>query len=161
MYLLFILTLISPINTVIIDYIRENYILIENDDALIYKEYNDILHITNLTHYENVLTEEKLYFNQQKAKHYFNQAEYLDTEKEVELAETLLNQLINKRFKRRINELGTIWKWITGTPDHDDMVQITNKINDLIENNNKQYTTNSELFKTIKKTKFNSRKFSR
>ncbi len=62
----------------------------------------------------------------------------------------ILSQLLPSRTKRGINELGTVLKWLAGTPDHDDVVTIENKINDLIENNNKQQIINSKLFEEIK-----------
>jgi len=40
-----------------------------------------------------------------------------------------------------------VWKWLAGTPDHDDFIKVHNQINDLIENNNKQFIINSKLFK--------------
>lgn len=133
------------------DYTREHYVLIKNEDALVYKEYGDILHVTNLTYYRELLIEEKTFFGQEKSKHSYTQSEFLDIDMEIQLVETLLIQLDNRRIRRGINELGTVWKWITGTPDHDDFTYITNKINDLITNNNKQFATNSELFETVKR----------
>jgi len=55
-----------------------------------------------------------------------------------------------KRQKRGINEKGTLWKWIAGTPDHDDFITVQNKIDNLIENNNNQFTKNSKLFIEVK-----------
>jgi len=46
--------------------------------------------------------------------------------------------------------MGTLWKWIAGTPDHDDLKTVQNKIDDLIQNNNNQFVINSKLFKEIK-----------
>jgi len=46
--------------------------------------------------------------------------------------------------------MGTVWKWLAGTPDDDDFSKIQNKIDELIENNNKQFIVNSKLFKEIK-----------
>jgi len=45
----------------------------------------------------------------------------------------ILSQLISTRAKRGIHELGTVWKCLDGTPDHDDFIKIQNKINDLIK----------------------------
>lgn len=44
--------------------------------------------------------------------------------------------------KRAINILGSAWKWVTGTPDHNDMVILENKINDILQNNNNQVVIN-------------------
>jgi len=63
--------------------------------------------------------------------------------------ELILSQLISTRSKGGINEKGTVWKWLAGTPDQDDFIKIQNKIDELIENNNKQFIINSKLFKEI------------
>lgn len=151
MLLLTVLNIINFVFADITDYTRENYVLIENRDTLIYEQYGDILHVSNLTYYRDILREEKQFFEKEKAKHTYDHSEFLEIDMEIDLTETLLSQIDISRNKRGINELGTIWKWITGTPDHDDFTYITNKINDLITNNNKQYATNSELFSIIKK----------
>jgi len=62
----------------------------------------------------------------------------------------LLSQILPSRAKRGINEIGTLWKWIAGTPDHDDLITVQNKIDNLIQNNNNQFVINSKLFKEIK-----------
>lgn len=70
----------------------------------------------------------------------------------LNLASSLFSQLApHKIIKRGINELGTIFKWISGTPDHNDLITLQNKINDLVENNNKQNQINSAIFKEIQK----------
>jgi len=38
---------------------------------------------------------------------------------------------------------------LAGTPDHNDLIEVQNKINELIKNNNKQSIINSKLFKEI------------
>lgn len=50
---------------------------------------------------------------------------------EIQVIKTLLRLLntYNKRSKVGIKELRTVWKWISGTPDHDDFMKITNKMN--------------------------------
>lgn len=49
---------------------------------------------------------------------------------EIQILELILSQLIPTRSKGGINELGTVWKWLAGTPDHDDFIKIQNKISD-------------------------------
>lgn len=51
----------------------------------------------------------------------------------------LIEQTISHSIqKRSINILGTIIKFITGTPDHDDLIEIKTHLNEIIENNNQQ-----------------------
>jgi len=61
-----------------------------------------------------------------------------------------LSQILPSREKGGINEIGTLWKWIAGTPEHDDLVTVQNNIDDLIQSNNNQFVNNSKLFKEIK-----------
>ncbi len=61
-----------------------------------------------------------------------------------------MSQLISTRSKRGINELGTFWKLLSGTPVHDDLITIQNKINDFIKNNNQQFFINSKFFNEVK-----------
>ena len=41
---------------------------------------------------------------------------------------------VQRRHVRAINILGTAWKYIAGNPDNDDLVTITDNINNLISN---------------------------
>jgi len=58
----------------------------------------------------------------------------------------LLSQILPSRGKRGINEIGTLWKWTAGTPDHDDLITVQNKNDDLTKNNNNQFVINSKFF---------------
>ena len=156
---LILLILIAQTMTDIVDYTREDYVLLEDGDVALYNDYGENFHLTNLTNFTELVNSDKSYNikkyrynnlqgNNEDVVAYIND---LDTELEIELIETLLDQTQKKdtRYKRGINELGTLWKWIAKTPDHDGLVLINNKLNELIKNNNKQYTTNSEIFKII------------
>lgn len=46
-------------------------------------------------------------------------------------------------MKRSINLIGTAWKWIAGNPDHEDFITITDKMNNVLQNNNKQVIINA------------------
>lgn len=46
--------------------------------------------------------------------------------------------------------MGTAWKWLAGSPDHHDKEIIINKINEQLENNNKQLIINKVLNDRIK-----------
>jgi len=68
----------------------------------------------------------------------------------TKVIELILSQLISTRSKRGIHEIGTVWKWLAGTSDHDDFIKIHIKNNELIENNNRQFIINSKLLKKKK-----------
>lgn len=47
-----------------------------------------------------------------------------------------LTPTINDRQRRSINTIGTVWKYIAGSPDHNDFQILANNIVDLNNNNN-------------------------
>ncbi|XP_050339363.1 uncharacterized protein LOC126765684 [Bactrocera neohumeralis] len=68
---------------------------------------------------------------------------------ELTLTQTYLNRLRPKRFKKSIETIGKVWKWIAGNPDHDDLVILDNQINNIINNNNNQVVINKIIFDRI------------
>lgn len=137
----------------LIDYTRENYILIEVDDVLLYENTSTIFHVTNLTYIQNFVdTTWKELEKEHEATSYVT-PRHTKHDSNLNIIQTFLDQLTISRPKRSIETIGKIWKWIAGSPDHDDKIIIENKINDLILNNNKQYITNSKIFDAIKSVK--------
>lgn len=61
---------------------------------------------------------------------------------ELTLLQTLLDGLKIHKNKRSLDFIGTSWKWIAGTPDHEDFEIIKNKMNNVLENNNRQVVIN-------------------
>lgn len=49
---------------------------------------------------------------------------------------------IKPRVKRSINFIGSAWKWIAGNPDHDDFEIIEQKMNNVLQSNNRQIVIN-------------------
>ncbi len=130
----------------IIDYSNHEFFLFkDNKDVLTYESYNDLFHVTNLSFYKEIINIES-----DNIKRDSNKRSQWEIKYDLEVIKLILSQLISARPKRGINELGTVWKWLAGTPDHDDFIKVQNKMNDLIENNNKQFIINSKLFKEIK-----------
>ncbi len=130
----------------IIDYSNHEFFLFEDKkDVLTYESYDDLFHVTNLSSYKEIINLESGYVRKDK-----NIRTQWEITYEIQIIELILSQLISTRSQRGINELGTVWKWLAGTPDHDNFIKIQNKINDLIENNNQQFIINSKLFKEIK-----------
>ncbi|XP_053969201.1 uncharacterized protein LOC128870575 [Anastrepha ludens] len=64
---------------------------------------------------------------------------------EMSEIQSFLSRLKPKVNKRSINAIGTAWKWLTGSPDHEDLVMLENHINNLLENNNNQLIINRAM----------------
>lgn len=62
-----------------------------------------------------------------------------------------LDQLTDHRNKRALDFLGTGIKLIAGTPDHEDLMTVENKLNQLVKNNNKLAVVNSRLLQKLEK----------
>jgi len=142
-YQVLILHLILLTKSEIIDYTSHEYLLFkDNKDVLTYDSYAELFHVTNLSFYKEIIKLEP-----DNIKRDTNKRSQWEIKYDIEVIELILSQLISTRSKRGINEIGTVWKWLAGTPDHDDFIKIQNKIDELIENNNKQFIINSKLFK--------------
>lgn len=60
---------------------------------------------------------------------------------------TNLRQILPKhRRQKRWDALGRAWKWMSGSPDADDLQLINSGINQLTENNNRQTSVNDNIF---------------
>lgn len=68
---------------------------------------------------------------------------------ELDQIKNIIKNLKFSRSKRSLDFIGTGWKWIAGSPDHDDFTILRNKLNNVIENNNDQITINEEYSKRI------------
>lgn len=148
MNVLYVIYILLPIcGSDIVNYSTDDYVLLEDTDNLfLYETYGEVFHVTNLSFYNDIFENELNFFK--------NRNSTIDWEitMELNLIKTLLSQLTpHKVFTRSINELGTIFKWITGTPDHEDMITIQTKVNELIQNNNQQNQINSAIFKEVTK----------
>ena len=60
---LIFLILIVQTMTDIVDYTREDYVLLEDGDRALYNDYANIFHITNLFYFRELINSEKSYSN--------------------------------------------------------------------------------------------------
>lgn len=58
-------------------------------------------------------------------------------------------EYLKPRNKRSLNFIGSAWKWVAGNPDHDDFAIIEQKINNVLENNNRQVIINKMSLEKI------------
>lgn len=139
------------INYKLTNHAKDDYVLVQDLDALIYEDYGNLFHITNLTRFQEILDYSKktlnTYDNESIHETDFSHIQILLKELKLE------NNNKNPRNKRAIEFIGTAWKWISGSPDYNDKIIIEEKLNDLIKNNNNQYIINSQLLKLLAKSK--------
>lgn len=119
---------------------NQKYVLTRTDDVLIFNEYAYLFHVTNLTKilipYRQIL--------EQRHNHTTQEMIWM---KKIELLAAQLNA--HKRYTRSLNFLGSALKFVTGNPDHDDLIKIETTINMLINNNEKQRMLNSRFERLI------------
>jgi len=112
------------------DYTNHDFFLYKDTkDILIYDLYADLFHLTNLSLYKDIIKLESAHIY--KSNHLQWEISY-----DLDIIKMLLLPILPSGAKREINEIGTLWKWIAGTPDHDDLITAQNIIDDLIQNNN-------------------------
>lgn len=73
-----------------------------------------------------------------------------------EIDSNLKNLLPFKR-RKRWNQLGTVWKYLAGSPDANDLKIINSSINGLVSNNNEQVRINREISLQMKETLFKTK----
>lgn len=123
----------------ITDLTDKRYVMIETDHTYLYEGTGYLYHVTNLTKilrpYEDTM------------RNLYNTEQSQEEQILINRIESLKSQLIPNTYreKRALNFLGSMLKFVTGTPDHDDLIEIKTGLNQLIENNNKQKTINSRF----------------
>lgn len=78
----------------------------------------------------------------------------LDTFNELD---SNLKNLLPIRRRKRWNQLGTVWKYLAGSPDANDLKIINSSINGLINNNNEQVRINREISLQMKEVLFKTK----
>ena len=69
---------------------------------------------------------------------------------EIGQIRTILRRLTPKvQQKRSLDFLGTTWKWIAGSPDHHDLDILTDNINNVLQNNDRQEIINQKFLDRI------------
>ena len=105
-----------------------------------------IIHLIKIDHLEQVLIS-----NDAELKHHVNDNPLYNI---IKLKVNKLHETFNKirphaNRERRWDTIGTIWKWIAGTPDAEDLRVINSTINSLIEQNSQQVLINDEIDKRL------------
>lgn len=125
----------------ILDYTSSHYIPVADGNVAIFDGYRALTHVTDLSNFTTIAEETQ------------NLTDLLPHSHMRKLLESDVNQInrainslrIHHRHARSINILGTALKYIAGTPDYDDYMEIRNKENELVKENNAQKVLNTEI----------------
>jgi len=124
--IMYLLLLVATTKSEIIDYTNHDFFLYKDTkDVLIYETYADLFHITNISLYRDIINLETEFLKSHDSKNF-----HWEISHDLKIIKILIFQIIPSRSKRGITEIGTIWKWIAGTPNHDDFITVQNKIDD-------------------------------
>lgn len=134
----------------IMDYTSSHVITISNGQSKVQDGTFRVVHPIDLNQYTQFLTETKSYIEQNIPRsnsllpllnEEINQTTELIS---VMLPIELRNNSYSKNLRkiRSINLIGTAWKYIAGSPDHDDFELLEFNLSNLNENNNKQVIIN-------------------
>uniref|UniRef100_W8ARF0 Retrovirus-related Env polyprotein from transposon gypsy n=2 Tax=Ceratitis capitata TaxID=7213 RepID=W8ARF0_CERCA len=133
------------------DYSSSHLITIDNGYSKIKDGTLNFIHIIDIQAYRNVLENitdmiEKSYPPENPIyptlQHEAQQA--------LEMLE-IVEPIQNPRIRRSFDILGTAWKYLAGSPDHDDLNMINNNLDKLITNNNNQIFINNAVKNQINK----------
>lgn len=137
----------------VLDYTNAEIVALEAGTVRIQTGTFRIIHVIDLEQYNTILNEAKQIMTKEIDK---DDESYQYLTYEMQTIERLLSKLKPTRNKRAINEIGTVWKWIAGTPDHEDFQILSDKVRNVLENNNKQVVINKllkeKINEVIKKT---------
>lgn len=147
----------------IVDYTSTHLITVNNGQSKVQDGTFKIIHPINLRQYDDFVRETQTYINQNIPK---NNPFYPILKEEIMQTLDLIQSIApfidnqdnkiydntssknnsigkgNLRNKRSFNVIGTAWKYIAGTPDHDDFEMLEFNMNELNDNNNKQVIVN-------------------
>lgn len=123
----------------ILDYSNTRLVTIHTGIARRQKGIFKIVHAINIDQYRNLLGNLESVLNNDIA--YSHPIRPFLEQQTLEIRR-LLKRLSPNKVKRSIDVIGTAWKWIAGTPDSHDFEILTQKMANLLENNNRQMVIN-------------------
>lgn len=126
---------------------EEPVAIVKTGEARIIEGYQKFVHAINITAIEFSISEIETHLST-KSISYPDLNELLDHK--INDMKDRLQQLKPKTRQRRWDALGRAWKWMSGSPDADDLQLITKGINAVVDNNNKQIPINDEMFESLK-----------
>lgn len=123
----------------ILDYTNSQIITISNGKAKIQEGNFKLIHVIELDKFQKFIDETSTIIQEHltESNHLYPYMNH-----EISQIQESLNRIKPRRSKRSLNFIGSAWKWIAGNPDHDDFVIIKQRMNNVLENNDKQVVIN-------------------
>lgn len=123
----------------LLDYTNSQLISIGTGRAKIQEGNFKLIHVIELDNHQNFIDRIRTILNEEITSEH-SLYPYLNYE--LSQLQTLLDNIKTHKSKRSLDFIGSTWKWIAGNPDHEDFEVIKSKINNVLENNNKQVIIN-------------------
>lgn len=143
-----VLIVASSAETQIFDYTRSNLVAVDAGIADIQTGTFKIVHVFEMEKYGEVLEQ-----IEERILQHINQSHILFPylSREINTIRNNLHRLeLKQRIPRSINAIGTAWKWLAGSPDHDDFQIVKDKTNQILKNTNNQVIINKLTSEKIK-----------
>lgn len=150
---------ITSANVQLLDYSSSQLVTIDSGQAKLQIGNFKIIHIIELEDYDNTIRRLETTINEQLRNHPLKPI-LLSL---VNQSKNYLRRVsVNKAHsKRSLDFIGSAWKWIAGNPDHSDFNIIVEKINNVLENNNRQVIINKLTNEKINEVIENTNKISK
>lgn len=123
----------------ILDYTKSQFITLNTGQTKIQTGHFKLIHDIGIRQYQDATSDIESAIHQNVPETH-SLYPYLSHEL-VQMKDLLRN--LTPKTKRSLDAIGTAWKWIAGNPDHEDFITIKQKINNVLDNNNKQVILNN------------------
>lgn len=138
----------------ILDFSNSQLISINTGQTKIQNGNFKLIHTIDLNQYENCVAEILAIIDNNEG-HNSTLLPYITHE--INQIQNLITNLKPKRYRRAMDFLGTAWKFIAGSPDHEDFRTIKQVMTNVLENNNRQVIINNLLTERLNNaTKINN-----
>lgn len=121
-------------------------VIVKIGEARIIEGYQKFVHAINITDIEQSISQIESHISTVNISH----PELITLlKRKTDDLRNNIKQLKPRRKQKRWDALGRAWKWMSGSPDADDLRIITKGINEMVDNSNKQIKINDQVFDSL------------
>uniref|UniRef100_A0A0K8WA11 Retrovirus-related Env polyprotein from transposon gypsy n=1 Tax=Bactrocera latifrons TaxID=174628 RepID=A0A0K8WA11_BACLA len=145
-------------NVQILDYPSSQLVTIDAGPAKLQTGTFKIILTIELQDYDNTINRVEMTVNDKLANHLLKPI----LTSLIKQSKNYLDRIrINSKVRRSLDFIGSAWKWIAGNPDHADYNILMEKINNVLESNNRQLIINKLTNAKINEVIDNTNKISK